>query len=158
MSITDELREYALGWDERNRVRRNLIDIADRIDSEYESKKAEVVSSWDYWESTHIKLPVDADGVPICVGDELDYLEALHPDVPSRFKVQNMFYCGNGKWHLRAFPATYDPRKCRHHYEPTVEDVMIEFATDWECAEDGEDKTAVLKEYAAKLHLVKEDE
>ncbi len=33
MSITDELREYALGWDERNRVRCDLTAIADRIDA-----------------------------------------------------------------------------------------------------------------------------
>ena len=42
MSITDELREYALGWDEGNRVRRDLTAIADRIDAEHESK----VSFW----------------------------------------------------------------------------------------------------------------
>lgn len=35
MSITDELREYALGWDEGNRVRRDLTAIADRIDAEH---------------------------------------------------------------------------------------------------------------------------
>lgn len=43
--------------------------------------------------------------------------------------------------------------------EPTVEDVMVEFATDWETAQDGEDKTAVLKEYAKRLTLAEgEDE
>ena len=37
--------------------------------------------------------------------------------------------------------------------KPTVEDVMVEFATDWESAQYGEDKTTVLKHYAAKLRL-----
>ena len=40
--------------------------------------------------------------------------------------------------------------------KPTVEDVMVEFATDWESAQDGEDKTAVLKHYVAKLRLAEE--
>ena len=40
----------------------------------------------------------------------------------------------------------------------TVEDVMVEFATDWESAQDGEDKTAVLKEYAAKLRLAESED
>lgn len=75
-----------------------------------------------------VKLPVDADGVPIHIGDELECIEALHPEVPARFKVQDMFYRGNGEWHLRAYPATYDPKKCRHHHKPTVEDVLREFA------------------------------
>ena len=42
--------------------------------------------------------------------------------------------------------------------EPTVEDVMVEFATDWDSAQDGEDKTAVLKEYAAKLRLAESED
>ena len=45
MSITDELREYALGWDERNRVRRDLHDIADRIDAEHERAMADAYLS-----------------------------------------------------------------------------------------------------------------
>ena len=36
MSSTEELREYALGWEERNRVRCDLTAIADRIDAEHE--------------------------------------------------------------------------------------------------------------------------
>lgn len=39
-----------------------------------------------------------------------------------------------------------------------VEDVMVEFATDWESAQDGEDKTAVLKEYAAKLRMAESED
>ena len=64
MSITDELREYALGWDERNRVRRDLEHIADRIDAALEGC---------------IELPKDADGQTIHVGDMLDgYRRRIH--------------------------------------------------------------------------------
>ena len=104
-----------------------------------------------------VELPKDADGEPIRVGDELDYLEALHPDVPAKFKVQDMFYYGNGKWHLRAYPATYEPEKCRHYHAPTVEDVLTKFGIDWEYESDCEDRVALLKEYAAKLRLAEED-
>ena len=74
MSITDELREYALGWDEGNRVRRDLTAIADRIDAEHEREftmaRGEAVTELGHKVvSEYVKLPVDADGVPIRVGD-----------------------------------------------------------------------------------------
>lgn len=59
MSITDELREYALGWDERNRVRRDLEHIADRIDAALEER--------------YIELPKDARGQTIRIDEKLRY-------------------------------------------------------------------------------------
>ena len=99
-----------------------------------------------------VKLPVDADGETIHIGDELECIEALHPEVPARFKVQDMFYLGNGEWHLRAYPATYDPKKCRHHHAPTVEDVLREFVERWHDTHH-DDIPALFAEYAAKLRL-----
>lgn len=43
--------------------------------------------------------------------------------------------------------------------KPTVEDVLREMAVDWDCAADGEDKAAVLRDYAKLLTLAEgEDE
>lgn len=78
-SITDELRDWfkdrffmANGWQE-------IHDIADRIDAEYERTMAAAafiagVPITDETMAEHgwVRLPVDADGVPIRVGDELD--------------------------------------------------------------------------------------
>ena len=154
MSIADELRV----WASRQIMARDAFDtllaIADRIDAEHEREVGEKIEAIrrdveEFW----TLLPRDADGEPIHVGDVMDYLEALHPDVPARFKVQDMFYCGNGKWHLRAYPATYDPMKCRHHHAPTVEDVLREFGDWYAHTKGGCDEDGIIAEYAAKLQL-----
>ena len=104
-----------------------------------------------------IRLPKDADGKVIRIGDVLDN---THKDGFAAKAVIGISYHPGGKacvevdenrlrWH--------DPSKLRHHKQPNVEDVMVEFATDWESAQDGEDKTAVLKEYAAKLRLAESE-
>lgn len=109
-----------------------------------------------------VKGPLDADGVPIHIGDELECIEALHPEVPARFKVQDMLYRGNGEWHLRTYPATYDPKKCRHHHkQPTVEDVLRDFAEQYAFFKevgtgihpDLKSHEEVLRQFAAKLRL-----
>lgn len=81
MSITDELREWA-----RNRVAEfsiggvsgnDLIAIADRIDAAHERMYYDLTIGMEPMDEEHmardgwVKLPVDADGVPIRVGDEL---------------------------------------------------------------------------------------
>lgn len=71
-SITDELREYA-EENECESYRKLLTAIADRIDAEHAEAVADALQlrgEPDRW----VKLPVDADGVPIHVGDELDGL------------------------------------------------------------------------------------
>ena len=183
MSITGELREW---WVRKfpvmdKELHEDFTAIADRIDAEHEAKVSywqgasykdgydEGFASADDWFAQHesdmaehgwIRLPKDADGEYIRIGDELDYLEALHTVVPARFKVQDMFYYGNGKWHLRAYPATYEPEKCRHHHAPTVEDVLREF-TDAILEWSGKNGTVaevgtwsdVAAEYAKRLTL-----
>lgn len=77
-SITDELREYMLGWDERNRVRRDLTAIADCIDERVAKMYADLTIGMEPMDEEHmakdgwVKLPVDSDGVPIHVGDEVE--------------------------------------------------------------------------------------
>lgn len=102
------------------------LDVQDVIDDEY------------------IRLPVDADGVPIRVGDVLE---------ANRGTVTCIRDAGHG-WEIVTDHAySYNPADLRHYHAPTIEDVMVEFATYWESAMDGEDKTAILKEYATKLKL-----
>lgn len=178
MSITDELREWA-SVEVPYKYGHQLTAIADRIDAEHESKCKEardegermrhLIDCAKVWER-YLELPKDADGKYIRIGDELDYLEALHPDVPSRFKVQDMFYSGNGEWRLRAYPATYDPEKCRHYHAPTVEDVLREMhekldevtalyvgeAIDSD--ERDRDEARIFAEYAKRLTLAERED
>lgn len=107
----------------------------------------------------YVELPKDADGEPIRVGDEVVCIN-------KRWTVTGLRLTG-GFWGVcctifndqgGSGTNVYPPDSLTHYKPPTVEDVMVEFATDLESAQDGEDKTAVLKEYAAKLRLVEEDE
>ena len=73
MNITNELRKYALGWDERNRVRRDLEHIADRIDEALEG---------------YIELPKDADGQTIRLGDMMEFTDgSVDEDEVNMFAV-----------------------------------------------------------------------
>ena len=150
MSITEELREFAshcaggMGGD-------SLQHIADRIDAEHERLMQEqpftvdMVPMTDERMAEHgwVRLPVDADGVPIRVGDVMEVSNGRRDEV--RFLTLNE----NG-W---AFNEKGWVPNWSHHHKPTVEDVLTEFGIDWEHESDCEDRAALLKEYAAKLRL-----
>ena len=144
--ITDELREYALGWEERNRVRRDLTAIADRIDAEHEdallsARNAgynagfdEGFASADDWLAQHedamaehgwIRLPKDADGEYIHIGDLMDSkVDYLFDGKP--FTVRAIVLCEDG-WEASdgRFGNRYEPDSL-HHHAPIVEDVLTE--------------------------------
>ena len=73
MSITDELREYAAGWRDRS-CYKHLLAIADRIDAEHAEAVADAElgaspTEEQMAELGWVKLPVDADGIPVKLGD-----------------------------------------------------------------------------------------
>lgn len=157
MSITDELREWAVNHRaelDMGQLYPAMIEgIADRIDAEHKRLMQEqpftidMVPITDENMAKHgwVRLPVDTDGVPWHIGDRTE----------SGQTIEAMGLNRHG-WHFVGTFSNIDPAIHHHRYVPTVEDVMVEFATDWESTQDGEDKTAVLKEFAAKLQL-KED-
>lgn len=77
---------------------------------------------------THIKLPLDADGVPIRVGDEVCGYN--HPNGgmychaivnPCVIAVSEMCYYSNSKdWEL------WNTSDVRHYHEPTVSEILDE--------------------------------
>jgi len=134
MGITDELREYTekqIKWLDMSKVHyRKLFSIADRIDAEHESACAEAygngVQSVGLPDMTaYVKLPVDADGELIHVGDMMENIVC-----PSVHRVATgvgveCFYGwdeGNGRY------SQFDANCYRHYHAPTVEDVLREFA------------------------------
>lgn len=156
MSITDELKKYANRYknshDAWSGIGDELAAIADRIDIAHkhaigyvDDRDPETMA-----ENGWIRLPKDADGEYIRIGDELTD--------DAEFKSEGVVEClmlDESGWFV-GFGKGWTDTKIHewHHYHATsVEDVMVEFATDWESAQDGEDKTAVLKEYASKLRL-----
>ena len=155
MRITDELREWASVEVPYNYSHKPLAiadHIDDRINDKCERMKCEYEREFEEWKHTqdtcYVKLPVDADGVPIRIGD---ILEADG----NTFEVWRIELDESGEWTVRDRTGVGHlyAHLYRHRYEPTVEEVLREMAVDWDCAADGMDKEAVLKEYASKLRL-----
>ena len=178
MSITDELREWvkSLYTPNSGELKLQAERIADRIDAEHESK----VSYWqdasykdgydegfasadDYFtdkretlkEHGWVKLPVDADGVPIRVGDVMCN---THKDGFMAKRVTGLCAHSSGRWTVEVDEAKlrwHDADKLCHYTPPTVEDVLREFAGTLAKADCnwGSDVDEAVAEYAAKLRL-----
>lgn len=75
---------------------------------------------------THIKRPLDADGVPIHIGDKV---ESDHREDGTVVGIE--YYKGVGvliavrsrNWDT---PSWCDPKEYRHHHEPTVSEILDE--------------------------------
>lgn len=168
MSITDELRKYARGY--KPMVDHTLLEIADRIDAEYESSykdgydegAADILAFYDglkesaqgredvtLWGVEYVARPLDVDGESWHVGDEIanQYNHLL--------TVSEIIYKGNGRWMLHAEPNWnfYADIAC-HHHPRTVEDVLEEFAQMYIACND----KGTIAEYAKRLRLAGEDE
>ena len=133
-------------------------EFADRLKAVVDNREDVTLFGVDY-----TALPVDADGVPIHVGDVMEFTYDPPQDQPL-FEVSGFGADGTLFYAARSEVA---PRKVtnatvvRHHHDPTVEDVLREF---YVYAERGKEHhredvdDAVLAEYAAKLRLAGEDE
>ena len=149
MSITDELREVAVKTECANGrceklYRGDLEHIADRIDIAYkhaigyiDDRDSETMA-----ENGWVKLPVDADGEYIRIGDVMD-----------KGKVTCIRDCGKGWEVILNSLYTYDAPSL-HHHEPTVEDVLREFGDWYAHTKGGCDEDGIIAEYAAKLKLI----
>lgn len=185
MSITDELRKWA-----RNRafvlsdpLFADRVDTyADNIDTAHERELREQYTkghddgfdegfaSADDWYVDHadelgehgwVRLPVDADGKAIRIGDVLDSSMTL-------ITASRMVVDENGRWLLQDTNGTfwYDPANL-HHVKSTVEDVLREFTRDWcnsSCtgdmtnAERDAARANVIAEYAERIREAVEHE
>ena len=136
MRSIDNLREYVCSAPMPSMTNMARAIVAGMID-EIEREVADMVP-----------LPVDADGVPIHVGDWI-----------------------TGDWDAKAKVVAitsedvywWEPDGChwchahevRHHHAPTVEDVLDEFANAvLGCGVTEDEVQRVISEYAAKLRLV----
>ena len=156
VSITDELCEYVSTAD-RDVYTGKLLAIADRIDAAHEeAMQREHESAYDAGYAEHedamaehgwVRLPKDADGEYIHIGDRMENNERVARIVLT-----------DGSWepsvYLSKLPNFLHERFCHeisHYHGPTVEDVLHSFICDVE--EDVRDEREIIAEYAAKLRL-----
>ncbi len=153
MSITDELRQYAYGYE--TMVNHRLLGIADRIDLAHERAIADAElcaapTEGQMEELGYVALPVDADGVPIHVGDVMEGYGKTIEVVELRYGRSGWVLIsgdGNGYADTSAFA---------HHHSPTVVDMLYEM---YDRLDDpsGDDRNRTIEEivteYAAKLQL-----
>ena len=166
MSITDELRNYTekqIKWLDMTKVHyRKIFSIADRIDAEHEEK----VSYWQgacyedgykegladnedaMAERGWVKLPVDADGEVIHIGDRVENNERVVRIVLTDGSCEPSVYVAK----LPNVLHEYFCKEISHYHEPTVEDVLREFVERWHDTHH-DDIPALFAEYAAKLRL-----
>ena len=153
MSITDELREYA-----NTRISPNkgmLTAIADRIDIAHKHAIG-YVDDRDpdtMAENGWVRLPKDADGEYIHIGDVMetfacpaqDYRKLVVYAIAERdvMSTENEFF---------AFS------EIRHYHAPTVEDVLREMLDAWGELPCGATNEAIVAEYAKRLQLREVDE
>jgi len=165
MSITDELREWAHGFN--GPWRRNeemLLAIADRIDAEHERAVMSAMNDALYHANDEsmaelgwVRLPKDADGVPFRIGDKVD---SDHYEDGTVTGIQfYKIYNGGIRTLIAVRPDGWDVAmwhtldEYRHHHELTVEDVLREFVKRWHDTHH-DDIPALFAECAAKLRLV----
>ena len=176
MSITDELREYSKTATASPAVFKELTDIADRIDKRHAKARDKAYDDGvcdgidaDKNAMGYIKLPVDADGVPIHIGDELCGYGRPNGGVFCKAVNERMVLVGEKDDGYKMW-LLWDGSECHHYHAPTVEDVLREFAEkmventamyvaeSWDADERDEADAAAIAEYAAKLRLAGESE
>lgn len=162
MGITDELREYAqIAFDKGSAGRARVECIADRIDAAHckalgetaAAAYAEGVESVPIAvdETAWVRLPVDADGVPIRVGDRLDGYNRT-------IDVQEMRWRGDCRWDMvdEYGDEWHDNYAFVHHHAPTALDTLLELLNEYRDG-GGTISEARLSDYAAKLRLAGDD-
>lgn len=156
MSITDELRERIDDEALLLSTRRELWNIADRIDAEHESACGEAygngVQSVALPDMTaYVKLPVDADGEPIHVGDVMDgYGKTIEVVEIRHGRSGWVIISRDGNGYADTFAFT-------HYKPPTVENILLEFVDRW-CTRPDIGDEDILAKYAAKLRLAGDGE
>lgn len=107
-----------------------------------------------------VPLPVDADGVPIHIGDVMEFTYDPPQDQPI-FEVSGfgangtLFYAPRGEVAPR---KTTNASVVRHHHAPTVEDVLYESLRHFGAVEERTPEVDEwLHEQAAKLRLAGEE-
>ena len=176
MSITDELREWAHGFnDPWKRNEEMLLAIADRIDAAHEEAIASVMNDALYHANDKDMAELgwsralDADKQPIKFGDEVEWRHPcgsceLRHGIVTGIKTD---YVDGELFHevtvnVDRFTVRLMASQLRHYHAPTVEDVLLDMHRrlsdvselyDVDSDELEDEYTRIIEEFAAKLRL-----
>ena len=160
MSITSELRDFVDGLACHMVTRDMLLAIADRIDETHENELTmergrAITELGSNIARNYIPLPKDADGEYIHIGDVMEWCDSGETLTVEGIGSDVLFYIDgeNAEWTAA--------RNKRHHHEPTVEDVLREFAEkviDSQIPSVHPTYEEAITEYAAKLRLADDGE
>ena len=99
-------------------------------------KAAKARDELEVFGTAYMPLPLDADGVPIRVGDKLNYIDPFG----------NVFLC-------TVQPLLSHNPKCYRHVKPrTLEDVLFEFGEEFEGEMDG--IAPIIAKYAEEIRVM----
>ena len=120
MESIEKLRKLAHSIIVTGQIERTLDDIADEIEREISER--------------YMLLPVDVDGVPIRVGDLIEYDD---DGETYRLHARGVYVYHSGRFEgekcvMNERLGIWDPSKCRHVKPRTVEDVLHDFWLEWE--------------------------
>ena len=159
MSITDELREWAHGFNGPwKRNEEMLLAIADRIDEEhgaqlrdaFETRNSEENLAADGW----VHLPVDDDGEVVYIGS----LCKVYPFSAPAKKVRALRVSDFG-WFVIFEDGSEEQRyRVRVYKPPTTEDVLREFVTEFNRDDTELCDDEVIERFAKRLQLKEVDE
>lgn len=166
MSITDELREWVAEQCSYLRGAKcsgynKMLEIADRIDARHEKERSKAYDTGvndgidaDKNAMGYVKLPVDADGLPIRIGDAM---VLQHETKEKPYVVQSFTWDGED-WYFTCDEGLFNACGWERHHAPTVEDVLREFFSRYVTTKPKDEDDAIIAEYAAKLRLAGEAE
>jgi hypothetical protein len=123
MSITDELREYVDMFKDKVAAPATLRVIADHIDAAHEREVEAAQMNAICMPNHRVALPMDADGVPIDLGDEVYYIDNATEMHETHFTV-TFFTLYKGGWEVN----NYKPSRLRHWDKSTVEELLLDFS------------------------------
>lgn len=162
MSITDELRERIDDEALPLSTRRELWNIADRIDAEHERITHNLTDALHKQEDAmreldekSVLLPVDANGVPIRVGDVMEWPTGETFEVAGIGDGTLFYIEDDGEYADWTGAITK-----RHHHTLTVEDVLrqvIASANNGTHVHGALDTEQIVAEYASKLRLASDE-
>lgn len=138
---------------DRNKLQ-EIVDYMGETDSRWDAMRRDYETLSDEMKEmrqTHMRLPVDADGVPIRPGDVIEYRNCN-----MSFECDTLVFYGDA-WRIHSEDGgLYNPDECRHVKPDTVESLLEEHASRYDqCLRidyQGEDTPGGLrKEYAERI-------